>query len=51
MTLRTARDVLARIKGGNDAAISVCTGDWAKLWPVIAFLFGFVCGHIFRGVR
>jgi ABC-type lipoprotein release transport system permease subunit len=46
-----AYDIVARIKGGNDATISVCTINWAEHWRVIAFVTGFVMGHIFWPCR
>ena len=44
-------DVAARIFGGNDATVSAVIYDASQMWPVIAFAFGFVCGHWFWPVR
>ena len=46
-----AYDIVARIKGGNNATISLCTLTWSEQWPVIAFVTGFVMGHIFWPCR
>ena len=47
LALVIAYDVLARIRGGNNATISLCVWEWAKRCPVIAFLSGFVMAHLF----
>lgn len=51
LALVIAYDVLARIRGGNNATISLCTLTWSEQWPVIAFVTGFVMGHIFWPCR
>ncbi len=51
LALVIAYDVLARIRGGNNATISLCTLTWSEQWPVIAFVTGFVMGHIFWPFR
>src|SRR5262245_51792736 len=41
----------ARVFGGNEATISACCQDWAKMWPVIPAALFFTLGHIFWSVR
>lgn len=39
-------DIFAFIKG-HDATISIQIWGWSSRWPVIPFVSGFVCGHLF----
>jgi uncharacterized membrane protein len=33
--------------GNEDATVSVVLYESARKWPVIAFVVGFLCGHVF----
>ena len=33
--------------GDEDATVSVVLYESARQWPVIAFMAGFLCGHVF----
>ena len=40
-------DVYLLAVGDRDAMFSVVLYESAKLWPVIGFVAGFLCGHVF----
>ena len=40
-------DIVANCAGHPDATISRVLYDMSCDWPVVAFVFGFLCGHAF----
>ena len=40
-------DIVANCAGHPDATISRVLYDMSCNWPVVAFVFGFLCGHAF----
>jgi len=40
-------DVAANCSGRPDATVSRVLYDMSSEWPVVAFVFGFLCGHAF----
>ena len=40
-------DAFLMFKGHTDATFSVVLYESARKWPVIAFVVGFLCGHVF----
>ena len=40
-------DVTANCSGRPDATVSRVLYDMSSEWPVVAFVFGFLCGHAF----
>lgn len=40
-------DLIALWLGGWDATISVVVLTWSSRYPILPFLFGVVCGHLF----
>ena len=40
-------DFIALFTGGIGDTISGVIWEWTSDWPVIAFVAGFVCGHLF----
>lgn len=47
LALLGAYDVLARVKGGQNATVTICTFEWSQICPVLPFIAGFIAGHIF----
>ena len=40
-------DAYLLLSGNQDATVSVVLYQSARQWPVIAFVAGFLCGHVF----
>lgn len=40
-------DLAAYLVSGNDATISNAVLEWSQAWPILPFVFGILCGHLF----
>lgn len=46
-----AYDIVAMIKGGDEAAISFQVILWSYQYPAFTFICGFIMGHLFWRVK
>jgi peptidoglycan/LPS O-acetylase OafA/YrhL len=51
VVLAAAYDVIAMLQGGVQATISRRVWFWSKDMPIIPFLVGVLCGHLFFSQR
>lgn len=40
-------DIWATVRHGRESTVSAVILSWAKNYPIVPFVFGLVCGHLF----
>ena len=47
LVVATAWDAYAVASGNTQSTVSGAIREWSTRWPVVPFLAGFLCGHLF----